>query len=390
MEYLQIRIDQARKESDETLEQQKLREIVEIIESFKTAELGNFFKDDCMAAKQKKEIRLEDIPQDSAVLYPMLMADKPIILLMRRDRMKLIGSPPELRNIQITIDDFTRILRGDSESDIRSRGQRLYKSLIAPVEPELQGITTLVIVPDGALRLIPFSVLHDGEQYLLEKYSVVTLPAITLTDLSQRPKLKNPDVLLGGLSEARHGFSALPDVEKEFAGIRKIFGTAKTLMNRTYNRKNLEKELIHQAYHYVVMSTHGNFGSSTEDTFVLTYDEKLDSDMLESLLTPLKFGKNPVELLTLSACETGIGDERAALGLGGIAVKAGVRSAMATLWRVEAESTSQLVAEFFRQLAEDGVSKAEALRKAQIRLISDTKYHHPRFWAPFLLIGNWM
>jgi CHAT domain-containing protein len=120
------------------------------------------------------------------------------------------------------------------------------------------------------------------------------------------------------------------------------------------------------------------------------WQEKLDLDRLEDLIGLSEFRSQPVELLVLSACQTAVGDERAALGLAGVAVKAGARSALASLWFVNDASTSQLVSEFYRQLKQPGVTKAEALQSAQIKTLQDPRYRHPGYWAPFLLIGNWL
>ena len=97
-----------------------------------------------------------------------------------------------------------------------------------------------------------------------------------------------------------------------------------------------------------------------------------------------------MELLTLSACQTAAGDDRAALGLAGVAVKAGARSALATLWLINDQAAARLVTAFYRQLQDAGVSKAQALRQAQLQLLADRRYQHPGYWAPFLLIGNWL
>ena len=110
---------------------------------------------------------------------------------------------------------------------------------------------------------------------------------------------------------------------------------------------------------------------------------------LEYLMSLGKYRNHQVDLLTLSACQTALGNERAALGLAGVAVKAGVRSAVATLWNVDDEATSLAIRELYRQLRKDGMSKAKALQNAQKMLLSQRKYWHPLYWAPFLLIGNW-
>lgn len=112
---------------------------------------------------------------------------------------------------------------------------------------------------------------------------------------------------------------------------------------------------------------------------------------LEQLIAPSKFADAPVELLTLSACQTALGDDRSALGLAGIAVKAGARSALASLWLIDDESTALLMSRFYQELKNDpAVSKAKALQRAQLVLIKSQKHRHPFYWSAFLLIGNWL
>ena len=104
----------------------------------------------------------------------------------------------------------------------------------------------------------------------------------------------------------------------------------------------------------------------------------------------LQFRKEPLDLLTLSACETAAGDDLAALGLAGVAVKAGARSALATLWHINDAATSILIEEFYRQIQNPKTSRAVALQQAQIKLVHDPRYEHPAYWSPFLLINNWL
>ena len=127
------------------------------------------------------------------------------------------------------------------------------------------------------------------------------------------------------------------------------------------------------------------------NTFILTYDTKLSLNDLEALIRPSQYRGRPVELLVLSACQTAAGDDRAALGLAGVAIKAGARSALASLWFVNDQSTSALISEVYRQLRQSpSVSKARALQAAQIKLLSDRRYRHPCYWSPYLIIGNWL
>jgi CHAT domain-containing protein len=140
----------------------------------------------------------------------------------------------------------------------------------------------------------------------------------------------------------------------------------------------------------VHIATHGKFERYPEDSFLLTFDDKLNMDQLNQLIGLYRFRDEPLELLTLSACETAAGDDRAALGLAGLAIKAGARSALATLWFINDEASSVLVAEFYRQLLDPTISKAVALQRAQMKLIQDPAYRHPTYWAPFLLLNNWL
>jgi len=138
------------------------------------------------------------------------------------------------------------------------------------------------------------------------------------------------------------------------------------------------------------ISSHGQFDRNPKKSFLLTYDSKLTMDRLEKLFRVTGLRKRQVELLTLSACQTAVGNERAALGLAGVALKAGARSALASLWFVDDEATSQLVGEFYQQLQNPELSKAQALQNAQRKLAKQRRFRHPAYWAPFLLIGNWL
>jgi CHAT domain-containing protein len=113
-------------------------------------------------------------------------------------------------------------------------------------------------------------------------------------------------------------------------------------------------------------------------------------DRLGETVGSTRFRERPIELLTLSACETAQGDDRAALGLAGVAVQAGARSALGTLWSVNAAAAAELLTDFYRELRPDSVSKAVALQRAQKKLIADPSYGHPFYWSPFLLISNWL
>jgi CHAT domain-containing protein len=268
--------------------------------------------------------------------------------------------------------------------------QSLYDLLIRPLEPYLNefGIQTLVFVPDGPLRTIPMGPLHDGEQFLIQKYAVAITPGLTLTDAHPLDR-ENVNLLSIGLSEGVQGFSPLPNAQKEVKDVQDLFG-GKTLMNEEFLVSNLERGMKEENFTIIHIASHGKFGNEAKDSFVLTYDKKLTMDHLRDLIGLFEFRQIPLDLLTLSACETAAGDDRSALGLAGVAVKAGARSAIATLWFISDEASSKLINNFYVRIKESSLSKAQALREAQVALLDHPIYRHPGYWAPFLLINNWL
>jgi CHAT domain-containing protein len=196
--------------------------------------------------------------------------------------------------------------------------------------------------------------------------------------------------LTGGLTEAHLGFSALPAVEEEVEQISTNI-PSRVLLNQAFTRTTLENQLTTHPTTVVHLATHGQFSSKPEETFLLTWDGRLSVNILaEVLKSREQRDTEPIELLVLSACETAIGDKRATLGLAGLAVRSGVRSTIATLWSVKDQSTAELMVEFYRHLVQIDGNRAEALRKAQLLLLQQNKYQHPYFWAPFVLVGNWL
>jgi len=249
-------------------------------------------------------------------------------------------------------------------------------------------IDTLVFVPDGALRTIPMGALHDGKQFLVSKYALGITPGLNLTD--PRPiKREGMKMLAVGVTEAVQGFPALPNVSAELEALRTLFDST-TLVDKTFLVANLEKQLKDESFTIVHVASHGEFGSDPEKTFLLAFDAKVTLDRLDQMVGVFKFRDDPLELLTLSACDTAAGDDRAALGLAGMAIKAGARSALATLWNINDEASSDLVIDFYRELKDTSVSRAVALQRAQLKALANPRYDHPGFWSPFLMINNWL
>ncbi len=375
--------------AEESPSQDKLKLARQTVESLQLAELDNFFRDACADAKPQS---IEQIDPAAAVIYPIILSDRLEVIL------SIPGKPLRrytTNKSQAELETAFRLAKNTIRPAAFPRDrlppvQQVYDWLIRPAEADLtaSGIKTLVFVLDGYLRNLPMAVLHDGEKFLLEKYSIALAPGLQL--LTPKPlsqvKLR---VLTAALSEARQGFSALPGVKREIEQISAQM-PATDLLNEDFVSGRLRDRIKSLSYPIVHLATHGQFSSNAADTFIVTWDEKVNVKEFDRLLRS-RTGDNqqPIELLVLSACETASGDNRAALGLAGVAIRSGARSTVATLWQVNDESTAIFMTEFYRQLAASKTSKAEALRNAQLTLLQNPEYKNPYYWAPFILVGNW-
>lgn len=368
-----------------------LKEARDTIESFKTAELQNYFQDDCVTEIQSKLTAVSTGIPYTAVIYPILLPDRTEILLSLPKGIQQYSIPITTRLLREEVNEFRFEIESRDSEAFQKYAQRLYQWLIAPLEEmlALQEIETLIIVPDDVLRTIPFAALHDGKQFLVSKYTFVTVPGLTLTDT--KPTVwRNPKILTSGISESVQGYAALSNVRKELQVVSNFYPNQSTvLFNDDFTVKNFTDKLNNTVYNMIHIASHGQFSSDPKKTLLLTYDGNLTMNQLEELIRLGKLRNEPLELLTLSACKTAVGDDQAALGLAGVAIKAGARTAIATLWSVDDEATTLIIGEFYRQLQRESMPKAKALQNAQNFLLKKSRYQHPVFWAPFLLIGNW-
>jgi len=231
------------------------------------------------------------------------------------------------------------------------------------------------------------SALYDGKEYLIQNFKIATTLGLNLTDPASL-RIDRAQLLLGGISDAVPGYEALPGVAQELTEISSIMGGDKFL-NEEFSLGEVSKKLAVGGYSIVHFATHGVFADQYTDSYLLTYDGKLTLGRLQNTVGKRRYLDKPLELMVLSACETAVGNDKAALGLAGVALKAGAKAAIASLWLISDEGTTRLMTHFYKELAE-GKTKAEALQAAQLDLVSDQVYSHPNFWSPFLLVGNWL
>ncbi|MBR8835578.1 MAG: CHAT domain-containing protein [Stigonema ocellatum SAG 48.90 = DSM 106950] len=377
--------------------QQNLKQARATIEALQLAELDNFFREACLNAKPEQ---IDQIDKQTAVIYPIILGDT---VGSPRHRIEVIvsipGKPLSSYNtalssgeIENTIKHMRQSLNPIFSNDERLHlSQQLYDWLIRPAESQLanSGVKTLAFVLDGSLRNIPMAALHDGKQYLVEKYSLALSPGMQLLP-GRFLKTENSKVLIAALSEARQGFKALPAVKSEVMEISSEI-SSKLLLNEKFNDITLKKAIESTPFSVLHLATHGQFSSESDDTFILSWNDKINVKQLsEFLQTRNESESTPVELMVLSACQTAKGDNRATLGLAGVAVRSGARSTLATLWAVKDESTAKFMAEFYKHLTQPGISKAEALRQTQLTFLQNAENQHPFYWSAFVLIGNWL
>jgi len=382
-------LTKAASEQDSGQKQRLLDKARFTLEKLKTAELQDYFQDRCVVRFKEKSQGLEQVLQQTAVVYPILLPDRTEIIVSFNDGLKQYIVPIGSERMNAEIHDFRKKLEKRSTFSYLKPAKQLYSWLLAPLLSDLEAhrVDTLVVVPDGALRTIPFSALYDGQHYAVERFAFATTPGLSLTDPKKLP-FEGMTILLNGLTEAVQGFSSLPNVEHELETIQKELG-GELFKNQQFQIDDLTAEMTKNPYRIVHIASHGQFDKDPQKTFLLTYNGRATMDVLEKMLGKNKYKDNPLELLTLSACQTAAGDDRAALGMAGVAIKAGVRSALASLWFINDQSSSDLVAYFYAHL-KNNRSKAQALRMAQLELRKDARYRHATYWGPFLLIGNWM
>jgi len=382
-----------------------LKKARDIIEALQLVELDNFFREPCLNADPTQ---IDKVDETAAVIYPIILEDELAIIaslpksnnqnkLQKQDNRDFRYYKTAISRQEI--EKLTSNLRDDLQQPTAfdlalPQLQQIYDLVIRPAADELAAskVKTLVFVLDGVLRNIPMGALHDGKKFLVEKYSIALTPGLQL--LAPRALTEGRlEALVGGLNTARPPeFPSLPYVEKEVEKIKSKL-PSQVLFNKKFTNNAFEDKVPAVSYPIVHLATHGQFGSTAEETFILTWDGKIKVNQLSSILKTGEISRdNPLELLVLSACETASGDNRSALGLAGVAVRSGARSTIATLWRVNDEVSATLISQFYEQLTkanQTGISKAEALRQAQLNILKNPEYQAPYYWASYVLLGNW-
>lgn len=369
-----------------------------VIESLKVAELDNFFRRACI---DTKPVQIDQIDRTAAVVYPVILPDRVEVIVSlpssstkkkQSQGLRHYTVPITQKEVEQKLEHLRQKLETRSTPEFLPASQEVYQWLIKPIETQLaeRQIKNLVFVLDGSMRSIPMAALYDGKSYLVEKYNIALTPGLEL--LNPQPFARTQRrTIAGGLSEANQNFPALPAVKRELDEIKSTVDQSEVLLNKKFTTNAIKEAVKSLDAPVIHLATHGQFSSKAEDTFILTFDGRVKVNELSDLLkTRATNQRGAIELLVLSACSTATGDNRAALGIAGVAIQAGARSTLASLWVVDDQATADIMGEFYKQLSKPNITKAQALKDAQLSLLKNPLYKHPYYWAPYVLVGNWL
>ena len=382
-----------------------------------------------LSLNQLDRLRNELSQLNAAIIYPLILADRLELVITTPD------APPLRRTVPVSREAFNQMILTfrtaltSADPAIEESAQQLYDWLIRPLEPDLTaaGVDTLIYAPDGQLRYIPLAALHDGEQWLIQRYQINNITAASLTNLTETDAAQ-PRILAAAYADATlvhtpvvngktYTFQGLPGAGQEVAALP----TAVTLLDKDFSLATVRP--IMDEYTVLHFATHAAFVTGDpEDSFILFGNG--DTPTLRDIAS---WSLNGVDLVVLSACETGVGglgDGEEILGMGYQFQLSGAKAVMSSLWQVSDRGTQHLMQAFYDAL-EQGMTKAAALQAAQMTLITGnlpdevattetetndaetgaersirvvphdgeptprvSHYSHPYYWAAFILIGN--
>ncbi|MEO1378052.1 MAG: CHAT domain-containing protein, partial [Cyanobacteria bacterium J06635_10] len=375
-------------------------------------------------------------PPGTVMIYPFVLDDKLWLLLYSGDVAKKFEVSVTQDDLGNTVKKFRDLMEecekraycgAEDIAKIKPVSQKLYNWLIKPLEGELKKnkVKNLVFALDRVTRYVPMSALYDGKQYLIENYTIYnTISGLMNPNAKLPPKIQDTKILAMGLSNAVSGFSALNNVPQEVDNIVKSNSKdkgvypGKEYLNQSFNLETLQNNLIgNQILH---LATHGKFVADRdkESFLLLGNGKKITIGEIASLR-----GLSTLHLVVLSACQTALaGTSQDGVEIASFAysfINEGAESVIASLWQVADNSTSTLMQNFYKNLANNKqkITKAEAIRLAQLQLLYDkevtvsdikragglieekipsssskkpqsTTFAHPYYWSPFILIGN--
>ncbi len=413
----QLEADQ-RKIKAEFLDFIRTPEVVALVQQLSRATGGESLNPRALTQLQEG---LKQLKQDAVLLYPLILDDRLELVLVTP------YAPPIRRTVPVKREELNRAIveyrsaLTNPSSNAKEPAQKLYNWLIQPIEAALKeaNAKTIIYAPDGQLRYIPLAGLYDGNQWLVQKYRVNNITALSLTNFNREPQPMK--ILAGALTQAAtvkvgdrtFNFNSLPAAGKEVENLAATVPDTTKLLGRDFSQNETLNRM--SDYSILHLATHAAFVTGKPDDSFIVFgnsDRATFSDVEKWTLTNL-------DLVVLSACETGLGGKlgngEEILGFGYLMQQAGARAAIASLWPVDDGGTQALMNAFYTALRTNKITKTEALRLAQTALITSdysalgdqrgiievqarirddvpkevvNQLSHPYYWAPFILIGN--
>ncbi len=423
----EARVD--REAFDNNFEITGINEAINLFEEAQAVEFGqylgmNFFGE--VASTQEIAQTLDDlyrqIGRKAAVIYVVSLKSQLQLLMILANNQPIRKVIPETSRelVQRTVREFRSKVSDTSQlNTYKASSQQLYQWIIAPFESVLakNQIDALVFSMDSGLRSIPLAALYDGQQFLIEKYSISLIPSFSLTDTRYIP-IFNKKILAVGISKGTQGKAPLPGVAAEVVLLTNNIWPGQKLLNEQATIENFELLSSQDNFGIFHIATHAEFKPGTiKNSYIQFWNAKLRFDQVRQLSQTLEWYQDPkVELIVLSACRTALGDKQAELGFAGLTIQTGVKTAVGSLWYVSDEGSLALMTKFYEQLKTAPI-KSEALQKAQLAMLNgqvrletgrlrldeekllplsseleirrNLNLSHPYYWSGFTMIGNW-
>jgi CHAT domain-containing protein/tetratricopeptide (TPR) repeat protein len=383
--------------------QEQLKKAHEVIEDLQVAELENFFRESCLPDLQRAEkTQVEKIiDSNTTIIYPILLSDRIELITINHST-----QPNQTRPFHHEIGNSAEIRAyldlEPSRKFVPENLNKLHSALIQPIENHIQKKTTLIFVLDAEMQNIPINAIYNSKtnKYLVEDYAIAIVPSLKFINRSQPVAQLSWQPLLAGAEKFADSLFSLPKAQQEIQHLQQKFKlpSERVLLNDKFTESNFQTHLQQLPVNLIHLATHAKFSSNLDETYIYTQDGKITINRLREIIQEREFANQmPIQLLTLSACETASGDRRATLGLAGVASRAGVQTVLATHLLVDDPFTEKFMIQFYEVLTEGtnsgkAMTKVEALQMVQKRFIQDrsSNYHRPQYWASYVLIGNWL
>jgi len=368
---------------------------IDTLERLKLAEYKDYFQDECLGSNltpvATDSNQLVNANPQTAIIYPLFMKNRVVVILITQKDIQLYPVSARREQVEETSLEFRKSLENRDQELYRGYAGQLYIWLIRPMEEKLQDnkIKTLLIVPDGVLRLVPFAALYDGFDYLIKQYAIAYLPKISGMNPQWLPR-KNVNLFFGGLSNRQNNILPRHHVETDYKAIAHAMSrliNTHNILNRSFASKKIVRRFKKNAYEIVHLTSYCQMGKEPEDFSVNAYNQFLEMNDIERILNQKKLPG----LVVLDYCKTLTEDQRSTLFFSGFPMKTGAHSLLLSLWTDRDVAGSDIVPEFYRQLIRTPYqSRAEAIQSAQIETLGKPRFHHPFFWSGFMLIGDWL